>query len=221
VLPKCRTTAPNVLFYGVTGSMEKPYLPSGVTSTVATETSWRAMTTADFAKYDLIIIGEPDGTGGGPTATDLLTAYDTRNTWGAAITGRIVVSGLDPAYHAGLGTTGATTVLKATLAWLSGGPSSSTSLYVASDWGTRKLDFMSYIGAFSSSEVFANTITSVSTTHPVMIGSTSTSLSSWSNSAHSILTFPSGFTSLATASDTFSTPSTGPVVSVRDASCTP
>ena len=218
-LPKCRTGAPNVLFYGVTGSTEKAYLPTSAISTVASDASWRAMKTADFAKYDLIVIGEP-AAGGGPFSADLLAAYDTRAAWGAAITGRIVVSGMDPAYHAGLGTTsaaGATTFLKATLQWVSGGPPGTTSLYVSSDWATRKLDFLSPIGVFSSDSTATSTVTITVASHPVMLGSTSSSLSGWSSSAHSFLrTYPTSFTSIATATDTFTTTTTGPVELVRD-----
>jgi hypothetical protein len=203
----------SVLFYGPNDSTESSFLPTNATFTVASESTWRAMTTSEFANYDLIIIGDPRW-GQGPTAAGLLAAYDTRNTWAPAVTGRIVVSGLDPGYHAHVE---AGTFLTTTMDWLTKGPSGKTALYVSSDWGRRNLDFLLPFGAFSSSEVHADGITITSPNHPVMIGSTSTSLSYWEISAHSYLTYPASFSSLAIGED-FTTPSvlTGSVVVARD-----
>src|SRR5215207_7032858 len=91
--------APSVLFYGPNDSTESTFLPEGATFTVANEATWRAMTTSDFAQYDLIIIGDPVS-GLPATAANLLAAYDTRNTWAAAVKGRIIVSGMNPGYQA-------------------------------------------------------------------------------------------------------------------------
>ena len=136
------------------------------------ESTWRAMTTSDFAQYDLIIIGDP-ASSYGPTTTNLLAAHDTRNTWAAAVTGRIVVSGMDPAYQASIGYAGARTYLTATLDWLTKGPDGKTALYVSSDFGRRNLDFLSPFGAFAASPIQADTVTVTSPNHPIMIGSTS------------------------------------------------
>jgi len=211
--PKCKTLAPNVLFYGPTGSSEKAYLPTGATTTVATAATWLTMTTADFAKYDIIVFGEPDG--GGPTYTELQTAYDTRVKWGAAINGRVVVTGLDAAYHAPA-RAGAATWLRATMSWLATGPTGSTALFVSSDWGRRNLDFLQPLGLFTSAVLTSDTVTITLTTHPIMTGSTSASLSSWGSSVHSSLTaIPSTFSSIAT------TTGGATVVAPRDVACTP
>lgn len=45
-------SAPRVLFYGPNDSTESSYLPTNATLTVASETTWRAMTTSEFAHYD-------------------------------------------------------------------------------------------------------------------------------------------------------------------------
>jgi hypothetical protein len=221
-----------VLFYGPTASAgtvvpEAAYLPTGATTHIAAETEWRAMTTADFQKYDLIVIGEPSP-GGGPTAIDLQAAYDTRTTWGAAINGRIVVFGQDPAWHAGISTApaaGAAVLLKATLNWLSTGAPKTTSLYVSPDWGTRNLDYMGYFGAFTSTADTIQNITILDPTHPIMTGSTNTTLSNWSSSAHDKIGYPSGFTPVANGvGDPFFTDADtpGPVAVVRDgAACGP
>jgi hypothetical protein len=201
----------SVLFYGPTAATEIPYLPTNATVTVAHGPTWRAMKTSDFASYDLIIIGDTYS-GSGPTAADLLAAYDTRNTWAAAVTGRIVVNGLDPGFHAYEDVPGARTYIAATLDWLTKG--GKTALYVSSEWGVRNLDFLSPFGAFAASPAQADSITITSPSHPIMSGSTSASLSWWSSSAHSFITYPASFSSFATGTD-LSTNS-GSVVVARD-----
>ena len=226
-VPTCRSAAPKVLFYGPLGSMEKPYLPSGAVSVIATETMWRAMTKSDFASYDLIVLGAPDATAttgsSDPKATDYVAAFDTRATWASAVNGRIVVLGMDPAYHAMKGTTGASMVLRSTLRWLTTSTPGTTALYVNSDWGTRNLDFLGSFGTFASStDMYTDTINVTVSTHPILLGSTDATLSSWGSSAHSFITAPSGFITIASGTDTFTTTTKGPVITVRDAgACTP
>jgi hypothetical protein len=206
--------ATSVLFYGPNGSTEALWLPPGATFTVADEDTWRGMTISEFAQYDLIIIGDPSHASG-PAATNLLAAYDTRNIWATAITGRIVVSGMDPGFHASVDQPGAGTLLASTLDWLTKGPVGKTALFVSSDWGRRNLDFLSPFGAFNSTAVEAEYITITNPNHPTMNGSTDTSLSWWEISAHSFLTYPASFSSLATGTNYDS--STGSVVVAREA----
>ncbi len=198
--PKCKSAAPTVLFYGA-WSMEKAYLPAGATSTLADDTAWRALKTADFAKYDLIIVGAPDlavSSSSTPSSSMLLALFETRAEWGPAITGRVAVFGIDPGYHAVKGNAGATVFQKASLIWLTTGAPRTTALYVNSDWGNRNLDFLSPLGTFGSKGTSTDAITMVAGTHPMMTGSTSSSLSSWGTSAHSFITVPSTYTTLAT-----------------------
>lgn len=206
-IPKCKGGGVSVLFYGPTASAttapEQAYLPAGSTRTIASETTWRSMTTADFQKYDLIVIGEP-AAGGGPASTDLQAAFDTRATWSAAVNGRIVVLGMDPAYHAGIATTGAQTFLKATLAWLSTSAPKTTSLYVSPDWGRRNLDYLGAFGAFTSTSIYGQTISIDAPAHPILVGSTATTLSNWSQSAHDVMTFPATFSAVLSSFDSFS-----------------
>jgi hypothetical protein len=226
---KCKSAGPSVLFYGPTASAgsvvpEVAYLPAGATTHIASGTEWSAMSTAEFQKYDLIVIGEPSP-GGGPMSTDLQIAYDTRLTWGAAINGRIAVLGQDPAYHASLsgGPVGAAVFLKATLSWLSTGAPKTTSLYVSPDWGSRNLDYLGYFGTWTSTYEAMETIHVLVATHPILIGSTDATLSNWSNSAHEKITFPAGFTAVSQGSDAF-TPGDvpGAVAVVRDGpACSP
>jgi hypothetical protein len=209
--PPCTAlSTPRVLIYGPAGSAEQTYLPTGSITTVATETMWRGMTAADFASYDLIVVGSAPTSG-----TPYLALYDTRAVWGTAITGRVVVDGLDASDHAGLGTTGAATYLRSALRWLTSGRG--TALYVGTDTGYRSLDFLSPFGAFTSRGTDGDSVHIVDTTHPVMTGSTDTSMSTWGYSYHSILTVPSTFTVL----ETVASAPTSTLIVARDVACSP
>ena len=186
--PKCGTGPYKILFYGPTLSTsgstsgtpgEVPYLPSGSTTTIATEAMWRAMTTSDFAKYNLIVVGEE---GACSSSTNLQALFDTRATWTPAVVGRVLVTEQDPVYHASASKDGAKVFLRATLLWAASGPG--TGLYVAADCGSRKSDYLSGFGPFSSTSGGGDTVSLTAPTLGPMIGSTSTSLSNWSSSYH-------------------------------------
>jgi hypothetical protein len=200
-------------------------VPTGSTVTVATSASWKAMTTADFAKYQLIIIGE-----GGGLITTTPTPWDdantTKTTWFAAITGRVVVSTLDPVAHSG--TVGAPVYLKASLAWTAGGPG--TGLYVGPDYGSVKYNFLSVFGTWTElgqtapDNYAGDTAHIVLTSHPTMTGSTDASLTGWSYTFHGGLTsIPSSFVTVAqgTATPTGGTSKTTTIVAAKDAACAP
>jgi len=213
---KCNSGTFKVLIYGSTGSTESPYVPTGSVTTVATDTTWKAMTTADFKSYQLIIIGN-DGSVY-TSGTPLQAAYDTRATWGPAVTGRVVVTTLDPTLHT---VAGAGTFLRAALKWAASGPG--TGLYVGPDYGRRKLDFMSTFGAWTvlgqaTDSVQGDPVHINLTSHGTMIGSSDASLSTWGYSYHGAVTaFPTGFQSVAAATS----PTTYGVVVAKDVTCTP
>ena len=216
----CGTAAPKVLFYTI-GNKEQPYLPTGAVTTLATDASWRAMTTADFQKFQLIVIGEGGTLSGG--ASPWQTAFDTKATWTPAVTGRIVITTLDPVAHVGIsGVAGASTFIRTALQWAASGPG--PGLYIGPDFGWRKLDYLSGFGTFSAAGMIAPDSVSGDDVHVVvptsalMSGSTDASLSSWSISYHGAVTgFPASFTAVAASR---STPSRSVVVA-RDVACPP
>jgi hypothetical protein len=67
----------------------------GYSVTVADESTWSSYTTDDFASYDAIVFGDP--TCGQKQL--LATAEATRAVWSPAVTGNIMVIGMDPIYH--------------------------------------------------------------------------------------------------------------------------
>jgi hypothetical protein len=220
------TTAPGMaLFYGATGSVEADWVKgAGLGVEIANEATWRAKSPLEFAKYRLIVIGEPDV--GTPTSAMLQAAYDTRTAWGTMVTGRIAVLGMPAGTKARDGVTGAVILMKQTMFWLAHGPASTTALYVATDWGARNLDYLGTFGLFSESVASGDVATPVVPSHPMLSGSTDTSLSGWSLSVRAILTsYPGSFTSIVKGlgGPVGSTPPpvSGPAIVTRDVACTP
>jgi hypothetical protein len=68
----------------------------GYTVAVADSIAWRALTRADFAKYDAVVIGDRGCVGG---SRYLKVAAATRARWTPALTGKVSVVGTDPVYH--------------------------------------------------------------------------------------------------------------------------
>ena len=69
-------------------------MAAGFTVELATPAAFAAKTTADFSTYRAIIFGD---TCSGSISS---TAESTRNVWGPAINGNVIVVGTDPALHA-------------------------------------------------------------------------------------------------------------------------
>jgi hypothetical protein len=67
----------------------------GYSVTVADESTWSSYTTDDFASYDAIVFGDPSC----GQKQLLATAEATRAVWSPAVTGNIMVIGMDPIYH--------------------------------------------------------------------------------------------------------------------------
>ncbi len=71
----------------------------GMDVEVATAAQWAAKTTADFATYRALILGDPTCTAIGPAAA----AVANTSTWGPAVNGRVLINGTDPVYHQAAG----------------------------------------------------------------------------------------------------------------------
>ena len=168
----------------------------GHTVTVWSSSEWAAATQADFEAFDAIVIGDKDCSG--PSSSDLQTVYDTRNTWGPAITGQVVVTGTDAVCH--YGSTTATQFYNNAVNWASSG--GSTGAFFSSDWGRRNLDYLSPMGSFSSTQSHGDTVYITDTSHPVMSGFSTSSMNNWGNTHHSYISgYPSDFTVIAHSMD--------------------
>jgi len=78
----------------------------GLTADYVDLATWNSMTTADFAKYQAIVISDPDC--GDLTNIDFFNV--SKAVWSPAITGNVILIGTDPTRH--LGTGGAEQLMK-------------------------------------------------------------------------------------------------------------
>ena len=69
----------------------------GYSVNVVAGTTWDSMTTAQFASYSAIILGDP--TCSGSDSASVGAAETNASTWGAAINGNVAIVGTDPVFH--------------------------------------------------------------------------------------------------------------------------
>jgi cysteine-rich repeat protein len=173
---------PRVLVYSpAEGSAGGAYPPGSVITRV-TDAAWRAMTRAQFEAYNLIVIGSSC------TYANCQALYDTRNTWGPAVTGRVIVETSHALEHGQLNGP------RAWMRWIVG--SHGTGLYVTEDTAPRGLDYMAPFGAMTAVSRGYDPGNIVMPAHPAMVGVTNGDLT-MSNNHASITAWPSGFVVLA------------------------
>jgi PASTA domain len=165
---------------------------------VADAATWSSMTTAQFAQYRAIVIGDNHDSG---DPVDLTAAEANTGVWGAAVNGNVIVNGADPEYHADPDAgndPGAVTYINRALAFAAGGPVQ-TGAYVAlsayydgTDTPARVLDAFAP-GGFTSTGRDDDAIH----VDPAVAGPTGLSdsiLSGWNDTAHTYFSrYPSTF----------------------------
>lgn len=62
----------------------------GMTAKAVSESEWRAMTTADFAKYKAIVIADPSC----GSLSDIQFLDDTKTVWSPAVLGNMILIGM-------------------------------------------------------------------------------------------------------------------------------
>lgn len=83
---------------GGTNSMEAQQVRAmGLNPVVVNGTTWDAMSTADFAGYKAIVLGDPYCSGSSTSSVG--AAISDAATWGKAITGNVFIIGSDPTLH--------------------------------------------------------------------------------------------------------------------------
>lgn len=184
--------APKVLCHSSGGICNQiPAQIPGATVTFWTTTQWLAATTAQFAAFDVIYLN--DGFG---SQTALAPS---KNVWGAAITGRAVLTGTH--FEHCPGSAGACTVLKAALKWIHAG--TGTGLLVSTQTSTSAQNVViPTIGPFVGITYAQNGsgfdhVNVTDPGHATMQGSTNASLSNFGQSSHSFFGGIGGFTSVA------------------------
>ena len=181
--------AANVLIYGpmlATAPNEQSLaVAAGHTVTVVTAAQWNAMSTAQFASYDAIVI--PDNgcsTSGGNGDPNLLNLNATKAVWSPAVTGKIYLLGADAVLHKQgqyqlLLTNAINFVANA------GG----TGLYycLSCNWYSQPsgtpINFLSSVINVTVSGGAGDNVNILQPTHPTMAGITNAGLSNWLSTA--------------------------------------
>ncbi len=173
---------PRVLVYSPAEGSAAGAYPSGSIVTRVTDAAWRSMTRAQFETYHMIVIGS------GCSYAGCQGLYDTRNTWGPAVSGRIIVETSHALEHGQLNGP------QAWMRWIVGG--NGTGLYVSDDDDQRPLDFMSPFGGITSMSDGYNPGVIVMAGHAAMAGVSNADITMGSNHA-SMTAWPSTFVVLA------------------------
>ncbi|WP_244282695.1 GDSL-type esterase/lipase family protein [Micromonospora chersina] len=187
---------------GGTSSVEaQEVVALGLTPVVADDATWTAMSTADFATYRALVIGDPTC-----ESTPPLAAVSTTSVWGPAVSGNILINGTDPVFHA---SQGGAELTQRTIDYAVA-DSTKTGLYVslscyyhdtAPHTAVPLLDAIQP-GGFTVTGVGCYNTAHIVATHPALDRLTDDTLSNWSCSVHEAFdAWPPGFTVLALAQD--------------------
>ena len=196
VLILSTTVADGTVANGMSSVEAQEATADGYAVTIVTPTAWSTMTTAQFASYRAIILGDP--TCGNESA--ISAAEANTSTWGAAVNGNIEVLGTDPVFHDSQGGH-AVTVDAVDFATAQSGK---TGAYVSlSCYFDRSADLtpVAVLNAFAaggfsvhSKATCSDAVHIVDPTSPAVYNSTNASLSNWSCSVHEAFqTWPASF----------------------------
>jgi len=181
----------------------------GLTYDLVDDSTWSAKQTADFAKYKAIVLGDP--TCG--NLSQAAAAQANAATWGAAVTGNVVVFGTDPSFHGvhGFNPAGAQKlILKALQFAASGvgtGASVSLSCYYAETITPTPVPLLDGF-AQGGFKVVGDPRLCANASHVVdgILGVTDQDLAGWGCSTHEAFTaWPASFHVVAIQEDTTST----------------
>jgi hypothetical protein len=171
---------------------------------------WAAMTTAQFAAYDSIILGDPTCVA---NESPILPAIANASVWEPAVTGNVIIIGTDPVFHSYL--PGPVRLIDNGVGFSYGDPSG-TGLYLdlscyyafaVTNTPEPWMDGLSSFGNFQVRGQFTFGTSCPQNSHivasaPVLSGLTDADLSNWSCSTHeSFDQFPADFTVLVINED--------------------
>lgn len=171
---------------------------------------WANMTTADFAAFKAIILA--DTVRSDRSLLNFLN--DTKDVWGPAVEGNVVLVGTDPSNHCCSGTSGlgAATLIDNSITFAAAGVDpdgvGQTGLYMAMSYYYDNptsiedgyVEPLSYFGNFTMRGVSCYNDVHIVSTSPALATLTDDALSSWSCSIHeAFINYPPDFQALAIA----------------------
>ena len=171
----------------------------GYTVDVVSAADWMAKSSADFAGYRAIILG--DASCGG-TLSLISAASKTRDIWGPVIDGNVIIVGTDPVYHYKDAVTVNAVQFAAAQEGKTGAYINLSCYYHDTDPGTP-VRVLEPFGAFTVTGVGCYNDAHIVATHGELSGLTDTLLSNWGCSVHEAFdSYPAAnFTPLVIARD--------------------
>lgn len=211
-------SAQRILVYGPGGTGSQPSFPAGSVVTVASEATWRGMTTADFSRFDVIWF---DGGNCVVTSPLFRAAVETQAAWAPAVAaGRAVYTTADHDFH----DSNADPVIRASATWLGGLGATAeggktgvwfswSCLMVGSSNAETPASFSTAFPGITIEHTNAESNLTTVPAHPTLVGSTTSSLR-YGNFCHGVITAqPAEWTPLVTCA------SGNQAFMVRDAAC--
>jgi len=182
-------------------------IAAGYDVEVVDTAGWSAKTTADFASYRAIVLGDPSC----GSESDVQAAADTTAVWGPAIDGNVIIDGTDPVYHNGVELTNGAVRFAAdepgkTGAYISlscyyDGTGPMTPVPVLDALAPDGFTVTGDLGCFDDVHIVAS--------HPALAGITDEDLSGWGCSVHEAFdSWPDDFLvlAIALAGDSYTAP---------------
>jgi uncharacterized repeat protein (TIGR01451 family) len=167
---------------------------------VVDNATWASMTTAQFAAYEALILGDP--TCDSSSNSGLATATASASKWGPAIDGNVILIGTDEVFHksqGGLQVTDNLVKFAADGVDKTGMVISLSCYYHDTSPGTA-VPVLAPFGSFTATGVGCYNDAHIVATHPALTSLTDGSLSNWSCSVHEAFDgFPSSFLPLVIA----------------------
>lgn len=166
---------------------------------VVDDATWASMTTAQFAAYEALVLGDPTCTG---LNSGTATATANASVWGPAVDGNVILIGTDEVYHRGQGGLQVTDNL---VKFAADGDDKtgmmiSLSCYYHGTAPGTPVPLLAAFGSFTATGVGCYNDAHIVATHPALASLTDSSLSDWSCSVHQAFdSFPSDFLPLVIA----------------------
>jgi hypothetical protein len=193
------------VFGGATSIEATQALALGFDVVINDAPTWSSMTQADFASYRAIILGDPNCQG---STTPIAAAEANRTTWSPAITGNMIIIGVDPVVHPDNTTPSRGTELtQKGIAFAAADPAKpgayiTLSCYYVSQATAIPLVLLDQFdtgflvkkapSSFNNAHIVA--------THPAFAGLTDAELSNWNQSVHEVIEqWPASFQVFAIA----------------------
>jgi hypothetical protein len=173
---------------------EQEAVALGLTVEIATPAQWALKTTAQFAAYKALVLGDPTCAGGGTANSSTAAALANKSVWGPAVNGNIAIYGTDPTFHTVFFPKTARPVVNSSINFAASSGPGKTGAYVtlscyyhgtAANTPVPLLDaFETVPGQFTVTGVGCYNDAHIVATSSALTGLTDAILSNWSCSVH-------------------------------------